>query len=179
MQQQQGSAKPPQDDLFTPEEIVAALGSPIDHVREQWPLVASALAEFGILDRPTAIAAIATIGVEAHTFFPIEEYLYADGSIPGYWHGYGGGAEYHGRGLIQLTHDYNYRHYGDALGVDLVANPSLALDSRISARVLALYFLEHGIHEMAGRGEWIAIRRAVNGGYSGLGEYQRYVNALA
>ena len=39
-----------------------------------------------------------------------------------------------GRGFIQLTHESNYRKAGKAVGVDLVAKPSLALDPVISAK---------------------------------------------
>ena len=163
---------------ITPEEIASAIGSRIENVRSQWPLVLAALREQGIGDRATQIAAAATVGVEAHIFLPIEEYRNADGSIPWYWHNYDGGAEYHGRGLIQLTHRYNYQHYGDILGVDLVAMPWWALDHRTSARVLALFFAEHGIAAMAQAGDWRAVRRTVNGGYNGLDEFIGYVQAL-
>jgi predicted chitinase len=41
--------------------------------------------------------------------------------------GYSGGDAYHGRGYIQLTHDYNYKKFGDKVGVDLLSNPDLLL----------------------------------------------------
>jgi len=41
-----------------------------------------------------------------------------------------------GRGYVQLTHKRNYERVSQALGVDLVANPSLALRPDIAARVL-------------------------------------------
>jgi predicted chitinase len=40
---------------------------------------------------------------------------------------YSGGDAYHGRGYIQLTHDYNYKKFGDKVGVDLLSNPDLLL----------------------------------------------------
>lgn len=178
-QQRPRAAATPTDLHFTPEQIAAVIGSPLANVRANWPLVVAALREFGIDDRPTEIAAAATVGVEAGNFLPIHEYRNADGSIPSYWHGYSGGWTYHGRGLIQLTHDYNYRHYGQRLGVDLLGNPDLALDPTISARVLALYFLERGIPDMARRGDWRAVRRAVNGGYNGLAEFLEHVERLS
>lgn len=156
---------------FTAEQIMDVLGAPIENVRENWPHVAGALDELGIGDCPTTIAALGTIGVEVGSFAPINEYRNADGSIPNGWYSYGGGPLYHGRGFIQLTHDYNYAHYGKALGVDLLDNPNLALDPTIAARVLARYFAEHGIPAMAAAGLWTAIRRAVNGGTNGLDRF--------
>jgi predicted chitinase len=42
---------------------------------------------------------------------------------------------YFGRGQLQITHEDNYRAMGADLGVDLVGNPSLALDPEMSARI--------------------------------------------
>ena len=52
-------------------------------------------------------------------------------------------AKYHGRGYIQLTHDYNYKKYGDRLGIDLLNNPELALDGDIAARIAVEYWKDH------------------------------------
>lgn len=43
-------------------------------------------------------------------------------------------AGWFGRGPVQVTHETNYRKVGDALGVDLIANPGLLLDPVIGAR---------------------------------------------
>ncbi|MCA2374514.1 hypothetical protein ATU3B_23075 [Agrobacterium genomosp. 3 str. CIP 111-78] len=40
-----------------------------------------------------------------------------------------------GRGDIQITHEKNYARLGERLSVDLVGNPSLAMDPVISARI--------------------------------------------
>jgi predicted chitinase len=47
-----------------------------------------------------------------------------------------------GRGHIQLTHEANYRKMGLRLGVDLVNNPGLALDMRISAKIAIIGMVE-------------------------------------
>lgn len=49
---------------------------------------------------------------------------------------------YFGRGFVQLTHKANYAKAGKALGIDLVGNPSLALDPAISAAILVRGMLE-------------------------------------
>ena len=48
-----------------------------------------------------------------------------------YWSG-----GYFGRGYVQLTHEYNYKKMGDWLKIDLVNNPSLALDPKISSKII-------------------------------------------
>jgi putative chitinase len=57
--------------------------------------------------------------------------------------GYSGGSKYHGRGYTQLTHDYNYKHFGEKLGVDLLKDPDILLrDPNLSARVAIEYWKE-------------------------------------
>ena len=46
---------------------------------------------------------------------------------------------YYGRGFVQLTWKNNYQKYSDLLGVDMVKNPDLAMDSNV-----ALFVLVHG-----------------------------------
>jgi putative chitinase len=49
---------------------------------------------------------------------------------------------YFGRGAIQITHKANYQKLGKRLGVDLVGNPSLALDPKVSARIALVGMVE-------------------------------------
>lgn len=51
-------------------------------------------------------------------------------------------AGWFGRGQIQITHEENYRKLGKRLGVDLVGNPALALDLRISADIAVVGMAE-------------------------------------
>jgi putative chitinase len=50
---------------------------------------------------------------------------------------------YYGRGLVQLTWEANYRAMSPVTGVDLIANPDLALDLGNSVEVM-FYGMEHG-----------------------------------
>ncbi len=46
---------------------------------------------------------------------------------------------FRGRGFNQLTGRANYKEYGDALGIDLVANPDLVATPEIASKVLISY----------------------------------------
>lgn len=94
----------------------------------------------------------------ASTFEPLHEYGTAVD-----WARYSGGSAYAGRGYIQLTHDYNYRSAGAALGVDLAGDPDLAMDSEIAARVFAWYWTSHGIPALAEAKDWLRVRQSVVG----------------
>lgn len=81
---------------------------------------------------------LATIKHEAaHTFEPIAEYGKGKGKP------YGRkdpetGQVYFGRGFSQITHRINYKKLGDAIGVDLVYQPDLALDPEIAYQILSV-----------------------------------------
>lgn len=174
---------------FTAQQIARTLGAPQGNVNTYWPAVAAALDEQGIGDRSTTIAALATIGVEVGSFAPINEFgddayferNYGPGTSAGAQLGNvnpGDGARYHGRGFIQLTGRSNYRRYGQRLGVDLEGNPDLALEASTAARVLAMYFQDHGVQALAGKPDWAGVRQAVNGGMNGWQRFADFVDAL-
>jgi hypothetical protein len=179
--------------FWSPSAIAAATGAPRANVEATWPLVHAALTARGIADRPVQIAALATIGVETGSFRPIPEIASGDAyegradlgnTQPG------DGRRYKGRGFIQITGRANYRTYGDALGVDLVGDPDLALDPEIAARIFAVYFTNHYIRwepaphplmscvDLARAGEWRGVRVAVNGGTNGLTLFLGIVSTL-
>jgi hypothetical protein len=59
-----------------------------------------------------------------------------------YWRKDASGKSWFGRGGIQITHEENYAKLGKRIGVDLVGNPSLALDVNISAEIAIVGMLE-------------------------------------
>jgi Putative peptidoglycan binding domain len=170
---------------FSPEQIAALLGCKVANVRRYWPPLRTALAEEGLADRASTIAALATVATEVPDFAPINEFgsnayfrrMYEGRHDLGNTHP-GDGARYHGRGFIQLTGRANYRGYGNKLGVPLEQNPDLALDAKIAARVLATYLRDHGIAGLAARGDWQGVRRAVNGGLNGWDRFNACVHKL-
>jgi hypothetical protein len=90
----------------------------------------------------------------------------------------GDGARFKGRGYIQLTGRHNYTYYGNALGVDLVKHPEKALEPKIAAEVLALYFKSRRVHLAARARRWQSVRTLVNGGTNGLERFLACVGKL-
>jgi hypothetical protein len=169
-----------------PQEIARAVGAPEEDVSRHWPVVDEALRENGMTDARSRIAAVATIVTEVGTDFrPISEHggpsyftqLYEGRSDLGNSRP-GDGARYHGRGYIQLTGRANYREYGDRLDVALEQRPGMALRPAVGARILAEYFDERGIDEVARRGQWREVRHRVNGGLNGWTTYRDLVSSL-
>jgi predicted chitinase len=163
------------------DQIASALGAPVASVRKYWPVISQALAEHGVTQRQAVIAALATIDVETGRFEPIPEYASGwayegrrdlGNTQPG------DGPRYKGRGFIQITGRANYRHYGQLLGLPLEANPDLALDPSVAAKILALYFKQRGIPAKAQAGDWQGVRRAVNGGLNGWDTFYGSVRRL-
>jgi hypothetical protein len=175
-------------DSIQPETISAVLGpfGPLDNVRANWPLIDRALELNELSSLPTKIAAIATVAVETGRFSPIRE----RGGPAYFTKNYegradlgntqaGDGAKFFGRGYIQITGRSNYTNYGRAIGVDLCADPDLALDPERAAEILAIYFRDHKIPALADAGKWEAVRRRVNGGLNGWDRFSAYVDGLS
>lgn len=133
-----------------------------DEARDNIARIATALKEQGIYSPEVLAYALATVEHEtASTFRPIEE---ISGRSQAQRLGYSGGADYFGRGFIQLTHDYNYQKMGELLGLGnaLIDDPSLALDPDISAKLLAVFFKVNGVADLAKRGAFIQARQPIN-----------------
>jgi putative chitinase len=75
----------------------------------------------------------------------------------------GDGWKYRGRGYIQITGKANYIQYGNALGIDLVNNPELAMEPKTAAKVLVSYFKERKCIEACNAKDWLKVRRLING----------------
>lgn len=151
------------------------------------PKVLVELAKRG-LDSPAMVEmAIATIYVETGSFVPLSEFNSRFNTSPGgkpfdlydYRKDLGNqgppdGERFRGRGFIQLTGRENYRRYGTALGVDLLAKPERANEPDIAAGVLAEYLKARETRIMAAleSGDLVAARKLVNGGTHGLEKFK-------
>jgi putative chitinase len=92
----------------------------------------------------------------------------------------GDGYRYCGRGLIQLTGKTNYEACGEALEVDLDANPGYLETPEGAARSAAWFWWSRDLSELADNGDIKEITRRINGGFIGLEErIAHYNTALA
>lgn len=69
----------------------------------------------------------------------------------------------HGRGLIQLTWEKNYRACGDALGVDFVAQPALLTTPEYAALSAGWFWKTNGCNAAADAGDISKVTGIVNG----------------
>lgn len=53
-----------------------------------------------------------------------------------YWRKDADGKSWLGRGLVQLTHKRNYQIMTPIVGVDLVANPNMAMETRVAVKIM-------------------------------------------
>ena len=170
--------------MLTAAVIAEKCGAPSQNVASNWPLITAALAELGIHSDLVEIAAAATVGTEVPHFEPIAEM-----GGPEYLSRYDGradlgndilgdGERYKGRGFVQLTGRGNYRAAGQALGLNLEADPDQAMEPATAARVLAWFFKTRHIDAAANTRDWQLVRRRVNGGLNGWPRFSALVEAL-
>lgn len=92
----------------------------------------------------------------------------------------GDGKRFKGRGPIQITGRFNYRTYGDLLGIDLVADPAKAATPEVAFATAGLYWQRNGLNELADARQFVTITKRINGGTNGLADRQMYyARALA
>jgi putative chitinase len=87
----------------------------------------------------------------------------------------GDGRRYKGRGLLQLTGRANYREFGQALGVDLEGNPTLAAQPALSLRIACEYWKRRNINDLCDRNDFVGVTRRINGGTNGLADRLSYL----
>lgn len=169
----QPNSQPPKEDekrpasIFVDSETVERLAAWVpakgrQAARKYIPLIAKALENEGILDSNVLAYALATIEHETdETFEPLEE---IQGRFSARRRGYEGGMNYFGRGFIQLTHLRNYKAVGQRIGMgdELVKHPELAGTPEVAAKILAAFFKDNNVANLASRGQFVAARRPIN-----------------
>jgi peptidoglycan L-alanyl-D-glutamate endopeptidase CwlK len=163
--------------------------TPIGNINTNLPPVLSALVANRVSDKPMVLMALSTVRAEVECFEPISEGqsrfntspsgrpfdLYDNRKDLGN-QGSPDGAQFKGRGYVQLTGRLNYAKYGPKLTppVDLIRNPELAGDSAIAANLLALFLAdkELAIKNALLAGNMATARQLVNGGTNGLDRFE-------
>jgi peptidoglycan hydrolase-like protein with peptidoglycan-binding domain len=168
-------------------------GVPITNIQENLPFVLQALNDTGLGDKDMILMALATIRAETGNFTPLSEFKSKFNTSPGGHpfdlydnrqdlgnQGAPDGANFRGRGYIQLTGRSNYQIHGAAIGLgnQLIENPTLANQPDIAGKLLASFLKAHeqGIRNALANGDLKTARKLVNGGSHGLAEFSAAFN---
>lgn len=88
-------------------------------------------------------------------------------------------AKFIGRGLIQCTGKEAYQHCGEALGVDLIANPELLEEPRYAVLSAGWFWNKKGLNALADEGTKDAfdiMTKRINGGLLGIDDRKAKMN---
>jgi len=173
-------------------------GAPLANIKTYLPPLLAAMQEAGLVDKPMALMAIATIRAESGGFAPIDEYRSRYNTSPSaespYFdlydnrndignQGHPDGSRFKGRGFVQLTGRTNYTRYSKKLGLGdrMVRKPELANDPVIAARILASFLKDRELKIKGAllEGDLALARRYVNGGRHGLDVFSEAYNTGA
>jgi peptidoglycan L-alanyl-D-glutamate endopeptidase CwlK len=164
--------------------------APIENIQANLPYVLNALCDAGLRDRQMVLMALATIRTETETFLPISEYPSPFNTSPGgqpfdkYDHradlgnqGPPDGANFRGRGFVQLTGRANFQKHGQAIGLEtqLLTKPTLAHQSETAAKLLASFLKAHEpqLRTALQQNNLMEARRIVNGGLNGYPQFEQ------
>jgi peptidoglycan L-alanyl-D-glutamate endopeptidase CwlK len=162
--------------------------TPVANIRAHLPAVLNALVPAELATKQMVLMALATIRAETESFEPVSEGVSRFNTSPGghpfdmYDHrtalgnlGPPDGERFRGRGFVQLTGRANYQEHGRAIGLgdQLFANPELANDPEIAARLLASFLQRREKPILAAllTDDLPAARKLVNGGAAGLARF--------
>jgi len=160
--------------------------TPVANITANLPPVLQALVTASLDDKDMVLMALGTIRAETESFEPISEGQSQFNTSPGGQpfdlydnrkdlgnQGPPDGANFRGRGFVQLTGRANYTHYAQEIGQDLVNNPGLANQPDIASALLARFLAdrESAIRTALAESNLGAARRLVNGGSNGLDRF--------
>ena len=168
-------------------------GVPVKNIKENLPFVLAAMSDAKLADIDMILMALATIRAETGNFTPLSEFKSKFNTPPGgppfslYDNrkdlgnqGPPDGANFRGRGYIQLTGRNNYKIHGQAIGLgdQLNTNPKLANQPDIAGKLLASFLKaqEQAIRNALAKGDLKKARKLVNGGSHGLAEFTAAFN---
>jgi peptidoglycan L-alanyl-D-glutamate endopeptidase CwlK len=160
----------------------------LDAIGRNLPEVLRALRQFGLVDKPMVVMALATVRAETEGFEPVDEWPSRFNTSPGghpfdlYDHradlgnrGRPDGARFKGRGFVQLTGRENYARIGRLIGRGdlLEREPEMANEPATAAQVMAAFLGARRllIKEALLEDDLARARRLVNGGRHGLDRF--------
>jgi len=167
--------------------------TPVQNIEKHLPAVLDAMVAVQLTDKPMVLMALGTIRAETEGFVPIAEGQSKFNTSPGGHpfdlydnlrdlgnQGPPDGANFRGRGFVQLTGRANYQQHGEAIGLgdQLVTNPDLACDPQTAAKLLASFLKsrEEHIRAALAQGDLATARKLVNGGSNGLDRFTEAFN---
>ncbi|PMX27596.1 MULTISPECIES: glycoside hydrolase family 19 protein [unclassified Pseudomonas] len=143
------------------------------------PVLNTAMSKYGIVTPMRIAAFIAQVGHESGQLRWVREIWGPTAQQAGYEGRadldntvQGDGFKYRGRGLIQITGRANYTACGEALGLDLVSQPTLLEQPQHAAMSAAWFWSTRGLNTLADQGELVKITRRINGGLNGQDDRQ-------
>lgn len=156
---------------------IMPIGAAAGRLDAHWSYIVPALEEFDITTGERVAAFLAQVAHESGEYQWMEEI--ADGSA---YEGRrdlgntfaGDGTKYKGHGPIQITGRTNHALCGAALGLDLLAFPTLITLPPYATRSAGWFWKSRDLNEMADRGDFEGITRRINGGTNGWQERTRY-----
>ncbi len=149
-------------DLVTLDELRQIYGTIADEAKvvEGLPALNAAMMAAGISTPSRKAAFLATLRSESGFRFDALEA--------------GNDSEYRGRGFIQLTGEANYRSAGEALGLDLLDDPDVALNALASPAIAAWYWtMARNINMAADQLDMAAVNIAIGFQPSGRRDMMR------
>ena len=150
-----------------------------DKVTLLYPHVVETLAEFGLTTPLRQAHFLAQLCHESGSFNYLEEIASGEdyegredlGNVQA-----GDGVRFKGRGLIQITGRTNYGDCGDALGVDLIANPDRLSNPDLACRSAGWFWNTRNLNDFADRDDFDSITYRINGGYNGYDDRLYYLD---
>lgn len=87
--------------------------------------------------------------------------------------------KWRGRGLIQLTHAYNYRAFQEHVrawdSVDIMGNPEIVCKLPLAVQAAGFFWEKNNLNELADKADYglKKLTKKINGGYTGIGDRTR------
>ncbi|KPA98082.1 glycoside hydrolase family 19 protein [Pseudomonas asplenii] len=143
------------------------------------PALNTAMGKYGIVGRLRVAAFIAQIGHESGQLRWVRE-IWGPTAVQLGYEGRqdlgntqpGDGSKYRGRGLIQITGRANYAACGEALTLDLIAQPELLEQPANACMSAAWFWSSKGLNTLADAGQFTKITSRINGGQNGAADRQ-------